>query len=175
MLVSRIKHILLLGCSERMSILTRMIILRLYIVLCYCLTKTSYLTFIGCHSVQLQSCWMVVTRSVRTPSWHYDRHACDLMCFVLYPLHKFRLTLSFFFWLWYISVFMSFHVLSADYVFVKLVYFFSFFLCFHAVEAFFCTIFLCLHVVSCPVTFCIHSGFNSFSSCLHVGLYFFLV
>ena len=57
-----------------------------------------------------------------------------------------------------------------DYVHVLLVHFFSFFLCLHAVETFFRIIFLCLQVVSCPVSFYIHAGFDSFSSCLHVGL-----
>ena len=85
----------MLGYSERMSIHARTTILPLSIVLCYCLTKSSNLTFIGCHNVQLQSCSMVVTTSVRAPSWHGDIHMCTLTCFVRYPLHKFRLPTSF--------------------------------------------------------------------------------
>ena len=65
--------------------------------------------------------------------------------------------------------------LSADYVCIRLVNLFLFFLSLNAVETFFCTIFLCLHVVSFPVSFCLHAGFDSFSSCLHVGINFFLI
>ena len=79
--VNRIKRLLLLGCSEIMSIRTRMIIIALYIVLNYRLTKTSDLTFIVCHNVRLQSCLMVATTSVRAPSWHDNVHACDLTHF----------------------------------------------------------------------------------------------
>ena len=34
--------------------------------------------FIGCHNVQLGSCWMVVTTSVREPSWDDDVQSCAL-------------------------------------------------------------------------------------------------
>ena len=51
-----------------MSILVKIVIIPLSIVLHLCLTKTSDLEFIGCHSIRLQSCLMVVTMSVRTPS-----------------------------------------------------------------------------------------------------------
>ena len=164
----------MLGYSEIMSIRARIIILPLSIVLYYCLTKTSYLTFIRCNNIRLQSFWMVT--SVRAPSWHDDVHACALTCFVPYPLHKFRLTLPFsYMWLCNIYVLTFCHVLSVDYVCVWIVNLFSFFLRLHAVETLFCTVFFCLHVVSCPVSFCLHAGFNSFSSCLHVGLDFFLV
>ena len=69
-------------------------ILPLSIVLHYCLTKTSDLTFIGCHNVRLQSCLMVVTTSMRAPSWRDDVRACAGTCFVPYLLNKFTLTLS---------------------------------------------------------------------------------
>ena len=39
----------------------------------------------------------------------------------------------------------------------------------------FCDVFLCLHVVSCPVSFCFYAGIDSLSSYLRVGLNFFLV
>ena len=55
----------------------------------------SDLIFIGCHNVRLQSCLMVVTMSVRAPSWNDNVRACALTRFVPYKLHKFRLTLSF--------------------------------------------------------------------------------
>ena len=159
-----------------MSIRARIIILPLYIVIHYCVTKTSDLTFIECHIVWLQYCSMVVTMSVCAPSWHDDIRVCSLMCFVPYPLHKFRLTSSFsYLWLWHISVVTSCHVLSAKNVRVRLVHFLSCFLRLHAVEIYFRTILLCLHVVSCPVFFCLHTWFDYFSSCLHVGLDFVLV
>ena len=53
----------------------------LSIVFNYRLTKTSDLTFIGCHNIRFQSCLMVVTTSVRAPSWHEDVHT------VLYHIH----------------------------------------------------------------------------------------
>ena len=130
-----------------MCICARMIILPLSIVLHYCLTKTSDLTFIGCHNVQLQSCLMVMTTSVRAPLWHDDVRVCALACFVPYPLHKFILTSSFFYFcLWHISVLMSYHFLSTEYVCVRLLHFSSSLLR---------TKFLCLHVVSCSVSFCL--------------------
>ena len=166
----------MLGYSERTRIRTRMITITLTIVINYCLTKKSDLTFIGCHNVQIQPCLMVVTKSVCTLSWHEDVRVCVLNCFVPYLLHKFILTLSFsYLWLWNISVLTLCHILSEDYVRVQLVHLFPFSLYLHAVDTFFCTIFLCLHVVSCPVSFCLHAGFDSFSSCLHVGIDFFLV
>ena len=166
----------MLGYSERMSIRARMIILPLSIVLHYFLTKTSELKFIVCHNVRLQYCSMVVTTSVRASSWHDDIHVCALMHFVPYPLLKFSLTLSFsYLWLWHLSVLTVYHVLSSDYLSVRLVHFFSFFLRLHAVETFFRIIFICLHIVSCHVSLCLHAGFDYFSSCIHVGLDFFLV
>ena len=159
-----------------MIIRTRMITITLTIVPHYCLTKKSDLTFIGCHNVQIQSCLMVVMTSVFTPSWHEDVRVCVLNRFVPYLLHKLRLTLLFsYLWIWNIYVLTLCHVLSEDYVRVRLVNLFPFSLYLHAVDTFFCTIFLCLHVVSCPVSFCLHAGFDSFSSCLHVGIDFFLV
>ena len=93
-----------------------------------------------------------------------------------YPLRKLTLTSSFsYWWIWHISVLMSCEVLSADYVRVHLVYLFSFFVRLHAVEIFFRTIFLCLPFISFTVSFCLHAGFDYLSSCLHVGIYFFLV
>ena len=88
MLINCIRRILLLGYSERMSIRVRMIILPLYTVLHYCLTKTYDLTFIRYHNFLLQSSLMVVTTSVRAQSWHEDVRACELTRFVPYPLHK---------------------------------------------------------------------------------------
>ena len=118
-----------------MSIRARMIVIPLSIVLHYSITKTSNLTFIGCHNIQHQSCSMIVTTSVCAPSWHDNIHVCALTRFAPYPLHKFRLTLSFsYLWLWNISVLTLCHVLSADYARVRLVHLFSFFLCLHRVE-----------------------------------------
>ena len=159
-----------------MKICSRMTIIPLSIVLYYCLTKTSRLTFIRFHNVRPQSCWMSVKTSVRAPSWHDEVRACAFTRLVHYPQHKFRLKWSFYYlWLWNHSVLTSYHFLSADYFRVRLVHFFSFFLCLYAVETFFVTIFLCLHVVSCPVSFCLHTGLDSFSSCIHVGINLFLV
>ena len=159
-----------------MSIRARMIILPLSIVLHYCLTKTTDLTFIGCHNVQIQSCLMVMTTSMRVLPWNDGVRACALTRFFPYPLHKCRLTSAFsYFWIWHISVLTSFHVLYADYVRLRLVHLFSFLLRLHAVETFFRTVFFCVHVVSCPVSFYLHSGFDSLSSCLHVGIDFLLV
>ena len=70
---------------------------------------------------------------------------------------------------------MSFHVLSLDYVRVRIVHIFSLFLRLHAGETFFHTIFLCLHVVSCPVSFYLHSGLDYFSFSIHIELDLFLV
>ena len=120
-----------------MSIPSRIIILPLSIILNYCLTKKSDLTFIGCHNVQLQSCSMVMATYVRAPLWYDDVRACVLTRFVPYSLHKFRLTLSVsYFWLWHLSILSSCHVLSADYIRVRLVHLFSFFFRLHAVEIF---------------------------------------
>ena len=158
-----------------MSICARMTILLLSIVLHCCLTKTSNLAFIGYHNVVIFPL-MVVTTSVHAPSWQDDTRVCALTRFVPYSLHKFRITSSFsYLWLWHLSVLTLCHVLSANYVSVRLVHLFSFLLCLHAVKKCFHTIFLCLHVVSFPVSLCIHAGFDYWSSCIHVGLYFFLV
>ena len=52
---------------------------------------------------------------------------CAFTNFVLYPLHKFRLTLSFsYLWICHISVVTLFHFLSMYYVHVRLVHLFSF-------------------------------------------------
>ena len=100
------------------------------------------MTFIGCHNVQLQSFLMVMATYVRAPLWYDDIRACALTLFVPYSLHKFRLTLSVsYFWLWHLSILLSCHVLSADYIRVRLVHLFFFFFRLHAVEMFFCTIF----------------------------------
>ena len=165
----------MLEYSERMSIRDRMVILPLSIAFHYCITKTSDLTFIGCHNVQIQPCLMVVTMSVCTLSWHEDVRVCVLNCFVPYLLHKFILTLSFsYLWLWNISVLTLYHFLPADYVYVRLVNLFLFYLCIQAMETFLLPP-LCVHVVSWPVSFYLYSGFYYFSSCLHVGLDLFLV
>ena len=104
-----------------------MIILSFSILLHYCLTKTSDLMFIGFHTVQLESFWMVVMMSVRLLPWNNNVHACALTFFVPYPLCKFRITSSFsYWWIWHISVLMLYHLLSADYVRIKLVNLFSF-------------------------------------------------
>ena len=116
------------------------------------------MTFIRCHNVQLQSCSMVITTFMRALSWHDDMRVCAVTRFVPYTLHKFRLTLSFsYLWLWHISVLTSCQFLFADYVLVRLVHLFSLFLHIHAVEKCFCTICICLHVVSCPISFCLHA------------------
>ena len=138
MLINRIKRVLSLGYSERKSICARMIILPLYIVLYWFLTKSSNLTFMGCHNVWLQFCWVEVTTSVRSLSWHDKVHTCTLTHFVPYPLYKLMLKLSFsYLWLWHISVLILYHSLSLDYFCVRLVHFCSFFFCLHAVETFF--------------------------------------
>ena len=59
------------------------------------LTKTCDLTFIGCHNFRHEFRLMVVTTSMRAPSFHGDVFACTLTRFVPYTLHKFRLTSSF--------------------------------------------------------------------------------
>ena len=76
MLVNCINVFLSLGYSERMSIRASIIILPLSIVPHCFLTKTSNLMFIVCHNIRLQSCLMVVMRSVRAPSGHGDVCAC---------------------------------------------------------------------------------------------------
>ena len=86
MLVNLIKRLFIVRVFRKNSIRARMIILPLSIVLHYFLTKTSDLTFIGCHNVRLQFCSMVVTTSVRAPSRHDDVHTCALMRFVPYPI-----------------------------------------------------------------------------------------
>ena len=92
-----------------------------------------------------------MTTSVRAPSWHEDVRVCTLTFFVTYPLHKSRLPFSFsYLWLGHISVLRSYHLLSAEYVCVRLVHLFFFF-------------------------FCLRTVFDSLSSCLHVGLDLFLV
>ena len=68
-----------------MSIRARMIIPPLSIVLHYCITKISDLTFIRCNNVQLQYCLMAVITSVHAPSWHDNVHACALT--FLYHIH----------------------------------------------------------------------------------------
>ena len=69
---------------------------------------------------------------------------------------------SFSYWcLWHIYVVRAWQVLSEDYIDVLLVHLFS--------------VFLCLHVVSCPISFFLHAGFDSFSSSLHVGLNFLFI
>ena len=93
-----------------------------------------------------------MTTYVRAPSRflsHIHYINSDLGCNFIY------------FWLWHLSILTPYHFLSMDYVCVRLVHLFLFF--------------LCLHIVSCPVSFCLHSGFDYFYSCIHVGLDFFLV
>ena len=62
-----------LGYSERMSILSRMVILSLSIVTYLDLTKISDLIFIGFFNILLESYQMVVTTSVRAP-WRFSYH-----------------------------------------------------------------------------------------------------
>ena len=110
-----------------MSIRVRMIILSLFIVHNYCLTKDSDMTSIGYHNVRLESCRMVVMTSLCAPSWHETVCACALTFFVPYPLHKFILTFSYsYWWIWNISVLTLYHLLSTDYVYIWLVYCFIF-------------------------------------------------
>ena len=48
--------------------------------------------------------------------------------FVPYPLRKFRLTLSLsYWWIWHISILMPYHIFSADYVSILIVYIFPFY------------------------------------------------
>ena len=152
-----------------MSISARIIILPLSIVLHYCLNKTLELTFIGCHNIRLQPCSKVVTTSVHAPSWHDDVRACALTRFVPYPLHKFRLVAMAYFCPFVVPCLIHGLCPRTTCAFV----FFS--LRLHAVEIFLRTIFLCLHDVSCPVSFCIHAGFDFFSPCIHVILDLLLV
>ena len=119
---------------------------------------------------------MVVTLSVRAPSWHDDVRACSLTQFIPYPLNNFRLMLPVsYLCLWYITVLTSYHYLYDEYVCVWLVHTFFISICIHFLEILFCTIFLYLHIFSCPVYFCLHAWFDSSPSFLHVGLNFGLV
>ena len=68
-----------------MSIHTRMIILSLSVVIHYCLTKTSDLTFIRCHNVRLEKYQMVVTKSVRAPSC--NENVCAWALTFSYHIH----------------------------------------------------------------------------------------
>ena len=80
---------------------------------------------------------MVVTKSVRVLSWHGNVHACTLMFFFPYPIHKLRLMSSFsYLWLWHLSVLKSCNLLSVDYVCVQLVHF-IFFFCLQALKKLF--------------------------------------
>ena len=150
-----------------------MIIIPLDIILHYCLTKTSELTFIIYHNIRFEYFWMVVKTSMRALSYNDDVRACALTLFVPYPLCKFMLTSLFsYLWVWRISILTPYHFLSSDYVCVQLLYFF--FLCLHAVETFF-PFFFFIHAVPFPVSFCLQAGFVSYSSCVFVGIYFFYV
>ena len=53
------------------------------------LLKTSYLTFIGCYNVRIEYSWVVMTTSVRAPSWHDNVRVCALTVFVLSSLNIF--------------------------------------------------------------------------------------
>ena len=124
--------------------------------------KTPNLKFIICHNVQIASYHMVVTTSVYVPSWNDDIRACALTVFIPYPLCKFRLTLSFSYrWICHLSVYTLYHILSVDYVLVRLVHIFL--SC------------LCLCTGSYPFFTCIHTGFDSSSFYLHGGFNFFFV
>ena len=68
-----------------------MIILNFSIILHYCLTKTSDLTFIGYHNFWLEYCWMVVTISVRTQAQH--DHVFAFALIFLYNIHYVNLDL----------------------------------------------------------------------------------
>ena len=117
--------------------------------------------FIGFHNVLLASYWMVVTTSLCVTSWHDNVRACALTVFVPYPLRKFILTSYFsYWWLWHLSVINPYHLLSADYVRVRLVHLSIFLLCIHAVSYLFSS--------------CLHYGFNSSSFCLQEGFNFSL-
>ena len=76
---------------------------------------------------------------LKNPTWILsygpdDVHACTVMAwlcpsvlhegFVLYPLHKFRRTLSFsYWWIWQFYVRTSYHILSEDYICIRRLYF----------------------------------------------------
>ena len=137
-----------------MGIRARVIIISLSVVLHYCLTKTSELTFIVFHHVRLEYFQMFVKTSVSALPWHENVNSFVLTVFIPCPLRKFRLTLSFFdWWLWHLSVLTLYHLLSADYVRVQNVHFWLFL--------------LCIYAVSCPLSSCIHAGFYSYSLCIH--------
>ena len=131
-----------------MSIRSCMIIISLSIVSHFDLTKTTDLTFIGCHNVRLESYRMAVTSSVCASSWHDDANACTLTIFVPYPLNKFILTLSFsYWWLWHLSVLTVYHILSSFYVRILIVTL--------------CLFSPFLHSVFCLFSFCLHSGLDT--------------
>ena len=68
-----------------MNICSWMIILSLFILPYLGNTKTSYLNFIGCYNVKLESYHMVVTTSVCAPLWCDD--ICEHTLTVLYHSH----------------------------------------------------------------------------------------
>ena len=158
-----------------MSIRERMIILPLYIILHYCLTKNSDLMFIRCHNILLQSCLMVLTTSVSAISWHDKLRVCTITFFTIsttwiqtYVVILLLMAMAYFHPYVVLSLIrgLCLHTICA------LVFLFPLSPCFVDI---FCTVFLCLNVVSFPVSLCFHSEFDSFSSCLHVGLNSFLV
>ena len=118
-----------------MSISDHIIILSVSIFHHYCLTKTSDLTFIWCYNVWIEYCNMVVITFVHVPSCHDNIRACALTVFVPYPLCKYILMLSFsYWWLWGISVIISYHLLFTDHVRIWLIHFWLSFLYHHTVS-----------------------------------------
>ena len=92
--------------------------------------RRGYLALDHFYNVQLVYYWMIVTTSVCAPSWRNNVCACSLTVFVPYPLHTFRLMMSFsYWWLWHLSVLMSYHILSAYYVRVRPCSFCLFYFC----------------------------------------------
>ena len=88
MLVNRIKRIIIVKVFRKNEHPYQYDHYPLSIVLHYCLSNTSNLTFIGFHNILLQYCFMDVTASVCAPSWHDDVRVCALTRFVPYPLHN---------------------------------------------------------------------------------------
>ena len=81
---------------------------------------------------------MVLTTSMHAPSWRDYVRPYSMTVFVLYPLHKFRRTLSFsYWWIWHIYVLLSYHMFSEDYICIR-------------------------HLSFCLFSLCLYAGFDSF-------------
>ena len=107
----------------------------------------------------------VITSHLNLTRWSWQ-HPCvrhngmmksvcaPLTVFLLYPLNKFIFTSSYSYsWLWHLSVFMLWHLFSANY--------------FRVWPYNICFLLLFLHSGFYIFSFCIHAGFHLFSFCLH--------